>query len=58
MIAYKVFTIEGKLILEGQTVKHNINDRITFETPKTAGVYIINLFVDDYEVSEKFIVLE
>ena len=58
LIAYKVFTIEGKLILEGQTVKHNINDRITFETPKTAGVYIINLFVDDYEVSEKFIVLE
>ena len=58
LIAYKVYTIEGKLILEGQTVKHNINDRITFETPKTAGVYIINLFVDDYEVSEKFIVLE
>lgn len=58
LIGYEVFTIEGKLILEGQAIKYHINDRITFEAPNAAGVYIINLFIDDDEFSEKFIVLE
>lgn len=57
-VTYSVFTTDGKLIDKGRLYYNNPQDAVKIIKPKTAGVYIINLTNDDYNISKKFIVSE
>ena len=57
-IKYSIYTIDGKIIDEGVLHYNSPQDAIKIIKPKTAGVYIINLSVEAYSLSKKFIVLE
>ena len=58
LIEYKVYTIDGKEMNNGKTILYNEDSALSFIKPKTAGVYIIHLFSDAFELNNKFIVLE
>jgi len=58
LIEYKVYTIDGKEMNNGKTILYNEDSALSFIKPKTAGVYIIHLFSDGFELNNKFIVLE
>jgi hypothetical protein len=58
LIEYKVYTIDGKEMNNGKTILYNENSTLSFIKPKTAGVYIIHLFTDSFELNKRFIVLE
>ena len=45
-------------INNGKTILYNENSALSFIKPKTAGVYIIHLLSDSFELNQKFIVLE
>ena len=57
-VTYSVFTIDGKLIDKGILYYNNHQDAVKIIKPQTAGVYIINLTSEDYNISKKFIVVE
>ena len=57
-VTYSVFTIDGKLIDKGILYYNNPQDAVKIIKPQTAGVYIINLTSEDYNISKKFIVVE
>jgi len=58
LIEYKVYTIDGKEMNNGKTILYNENSTLSFIKPKTAGVYIIHLFTESFELNKRFIVLE
>ena len=58
LIEYKVYAIDGKEMNNGRTILYNEDSALSFIKPKTAGVYIIHLLADNFELKKKFIVLE
>lgn len=58
LIKYKIYTIDGKEINNGSTILYNKESALSFINPKKAGVYVIHLFTDNFELNRKFIVLE
>lgn len=57
-LSYTIYTVEGKLIDSGILYYNNRQDVIKIIKPKTAGVYIIHLIADGFELNKKFIVFE
>jgi subtilisin family serine protease len=57
-VTYSVFTVDGKLIDKGVLYYNNPHDAVIIIRPQTAGVYIINLTSEDFNISKKFIIVE
>jgi serine protease AprX len=57
-LSYTIYTVDGKLIDSGILYYNNRKDVIKIIKPKTAGVYIIHLIADGFELNKKFIVFE
>jgi subtilisin family serine protease len=57
-IKFGVYSVDGKLIDKGVLYINNLQEVVRIIKPKTAGVYIIHLLADSFELHQKFIVLE
>ena len=57
-LSYTIYAIDGKLIDSGILYYNNKQDAIKIIKPKTAGIYIIHLINDNFELNKKFIVFE
>jgi hypothetical protein len=57
-VTYSVFTIDGKLIDRAIPYYKNTQYTVKIIKPQTAGVYIINLTSEDFNISKKFIIVE
>jgi subtilisin family serine protease len=57
-VTYSVFTIDGKLIDKGILYYNSPQDAVKIIKPQNAGVYIIKLTSEDYNISKKFIIVE
>ena len=57
-VSYSIYAIDGKLIDSGILYYNNQQDVIKIIKPKRAGIYIIHLITDGFELSQKFIVFE